>query len=65
MRRLLLLASLLILIGLPACRTREETTSGIADQNGILTGNKRPVPKKERLTLQQLGEQAVGIVPDW
>lgn len=64
--RLLFLPLLLItsLLGI-SCESRQESYAGIADHNGIVTGNSRPVPKKERKTMREIGEDAIGIIPDW
>ncbi|MDF1851671.1 MAG: hypothetical protein P1U85_12615 [Verrucomicrobiales bacterium] len=65
MRLLLLPLAALALLILPSCETKQEAYTGIADHNGIVTNNTRPVPKKEKKSLRQIGSDAVGIIPDW
>lgn len=52
-------------LGLASCETKQEPYTGIADHNGIVTGNSRPVPKKKPRSMRQIGADAVDIIPDW
>ena len=64
-RVLILVCSLSFALSLTGCGTKEEAYSGIADENGIVTGNTRPVPKKNSKENRDRALQGTGIIPDW
>lgn len=64
-RALTFTLSFFLLASLAGCQNKEEAYSGIADENGIVTGNSRPVPDKDPKAERQRVVNASGIIPDW
>lgn len=47
-----------------SCSSRERATSGIANEQGMITGNKTKVERK-RITMEDVKRSTIGAFPDW
>ena len=57
--------SLLALVSLSSCASKEESYSGIADERGIVTNNTRTVTKEEKKKKREALLDTSGIIPEW
>ena len=47
-----------------SCSSRERSTSGIANEQGMITGNKTKVERK-KITMEDVRRNTIGTIPDW